>query len=100
MAQIVSRRVGAILGELLAEAEVRRAVQAGDKSIDHRLRQQVERRDAGQHGGIEKALHHASLGPRHMRDQTRENFVGIDVVGLGMEVEQHAMAEHRARPWR
>ena len=62
MAQIVSRRVGAVLGKLLAEAEVRRTMQAGDKAIHHRLRHQVQRGDAGQHRGIEKALHQLSFG--------------------------------------
>ena len=96
MAQIVARRVGAVLRELLAEAEVRRAVQAGHKAVDDRLRQQVERGDAGQHLGIEKALQHQlSFGRGTCAINCRENFVGIDAIGLGMKVEQHAMAQHR-----
>jgi hypothetical protein len=38
MAQVVARRVGTILRELQAEAEVWRAVKACDKAVHYRLR--------------------------------------------------------------
>ena len=52
MAQIVPRRVGAVLGELLAEAKIRRAMETGDEAIHHCPGEQVKARNAGQHGGI------------------------------------------------
>jgi hypothetical protein len=42
VAEIITRRIGAILRELQAEAEVGRAVQARDETVDHRLRDEVE----------------------------------------------------------
>ena len=57
MAQVVPRSVGAVLGKLLAKAEVRLSVQSGHEAVYHRLCQQVQRGDAGQHMGIEKTLH-------------------------------------------
>ena len=54
VAQIVAGRVGAILGEFLAEAEVGRAVQARDEAVHHGLGHQVEVRDAGQHRRIDE----------------------------------------------
>src|SRR5882757_6870869 len=62
MAQVVTWNVGAILGELLAEAEVRRSMQASHKAVHHCLCQQVQRGDAGQHRGIKEALHQFSFG--------------------------------------
>ncbi len=56
VAEIVAGSVGAIFGELLAETEVGRAVQAGDEAIDHGLGDQIEAGDAGEDGGIEEAL--------------------------------------------
>ena len=56
MAKIVAGSVGAIFGELLAEAEIGRAVQAGDEAIDHGFGDQVEAGDAGEDGGVEEAL--------------------------------------------
>ena len=56
--QIIPRRIRAVLCELLAAAEVRRPLQPRHKPIHDRLRNQVERRDAGQHRGIEKPLQH------------------------------------------
>ena len=44
VAQVVALGVGAVLGELLGEAEVRRAVESGDEAVDHGLGDQVERR--------------------------------------------------------
>ncbi len=66
VAQIVTWDIGAVLGELLAEAEVRRTMQAGNKAIHYRLRQQVQGGDAGQHCGIEEARASALLRPRHV----------------------------------
>ena len=57
VAQIVAGRIGAVFGELLAEAEIRRAVQAGDEAVHHRLGDQVEAGNSGEHRRIEKALH-------------------------------------------
>ena len=63
MAQIVPGRIGAVLGELRTEAKIRRAMETGDKAIHHRLGEQVQAADTGQHTGIEKALQHqASFG--------------------------------------
>ena len=42
MAQIVAGSVGAIFGELLAEAEIGRAMQAGDETVDDGLGDQIE----------------------------------------------------------
>ncbi len=56
VAQIVAGSVGAIFGELLAETEVGRTVQAGDEAIDHGLGDQFQAGDAGEDGGIEEAL--------------------------------------------
>src|ERR1019366_5388762 len=53
VAEIVSLNVLLILGELLAEAELRRAVQPRDTAIHHRLRDKVERRYGRQYRGIE-----------------------------------------------
>ncbi len=61
VAKIVAGIVGAIFGELLAETEVGRAVQAGDEAIDHGLGDQIEAGDAGEDGGIEEALLHEEL---------------------------------------
>ena len=65
VAQIVARRVGAVFGELLAETEIRRAVQAGDEAVHHGLRHQVQAGDAGEHRGIRKRLH--ASGSAHFR---------------------------------
>ena len=61
MAKIVAGIIGAIFGELLAETEIGRAVQAGDEAIDHGLGDQIEAGDGGEDGGIEKALVHEKL---------------------------------------
>ena len=58
VAQVVALGVGAILGELLGEAEVGRAVQAGDEAIDDGLGDEVEAGDGGERGGVEEALEH------------------------------------------
>jgi len=55
--QVVARSVGAIFGELLAEAEVRRAVKTGDETVHDRLGDEVEAGNRAQHRRIEKALH-------------------------------------------
>ena len=47
VAQVVAGRVSAILGELLAESEVGRAMQARDKTIHNCFGNQVQVRDAG-----------------------------------------------------
>ena len=58
MAEVVARRIGAVLGELLGEPEIGRAVQAGDEAIDHGLGNQVEAGDGGERVGVEEALEH------------------------------------------
>ncbi len=58
VAQIVAGRIGAVFGELLAETEIRRTVQAGDETIDDSLRHQIQTGDSGEHGRIEKSLQH------------------------------------------
>ena len=50
--QIVAGIVSAILGELRAEAEVGRAVQAGDEAVHHGLGDQVEPVQPAQNRGI------------------------------------------------
>ena len=50
--QIVALGVGAVLGELLAEPEIGRPVQAGDETVDHGFGHQVQAGDAGQNRGI------------------------------------------------
>ena len=52
VAKIVAGRVGAVLGEFLAEAEIRRAVQPGDEAVDHGLRHQIQAGDPGEHGRV------------------------------------------------
>ena len=52
VAQIVAGRVGAVFGELLAEAEIGRAMQAGDEAVDHGARHQVQAGDAGENRRI------------------------------------------------
>jgi hypothetical protein len=48
--------VGAVLGELLGEAEVRGTVEPGYKPIDHSLGHEIQAGDRGESGGIEEAL--------------------------------------------
>ena len=55
VAQVVTRRVSAILGELLAETEVGRAMQARDKTIHNCFGNQVQVRDSGQERRIDEA---------------------------------------------
>jgi hypothetical protein len=52
VAQIVTRRVGAVLGELLAETEIGGAVQAGDEAVHDGLGDEVESVDGGESGRI------------------------------------------------
>ena len=102
VAQIVAGRVGAVLGELLAEAEIGRAVQAGDEAVDDRLGDQVEAGDAGQNRRDRESAAHAQapFGRRHVREQAPEDFVRIDAIGFGVEIQQDAMAQDRDRPAR
>jgi hypothetical protein len=58
MAQIIARRVRAVFREFLAEAEIRRAMQAVDESVDDSLRHQIQTGDSGEHRGIEETLQH------------------------------------------
>ena len=58
VAQVVAGRVGAVFGEFLAEAEIRRAMQAVNESIDDRLGHQIQTGNSGEHRGIEEALQH------------------------------------------
>ena len=57
--------VGAVLGEFLAEAEVGRAVQAGNETVDHGLGDEVETGEAGEGRRIKEALQHRKL---HRKD--------------------------------
>ncbi len=96
MAQIVAGRVGPILGELLAEAEIGRAVQSGDEPVHHGLGDQVEAGDAGQDVGIEEALHHSQAFGGGMSSSSRlQDVVGVDAVGFRVEIEQDAVPQHR-----
>ncbi len=56
--EIVALYVLLVFGELLAEAELGGAMKARDEAVDHGLRYEVERRDGGEDGGIEKLLDH------------------------------------------
>ena len=58
VAQVVAGRVGAVFGEFLAEAEIRRAVQSGHEAIHHGLGDQVETVDGSERSWIEKSLQH------------------------------------------
>ena len=58
VAEIVAFGVSAVLGELLAKAEIRRAVQPRDKSLDHGLGDKIEAGDTGERRGVEEALQH------------------------------------------
>src|SRR6202034_1509343 len=60
--KVVSRRIGAVLGKLLAEAKLGRTMQAGDEAVHDGFSQQIERGYASQHFGIEETLHQPSLG--------------------------------------
>src|SRR5437870_12113717 len=60
MAEVVARRVRAVLGELLAEAEVRRPVQTGDEAVHNGLRDEVEAGNTGEDLRGEEALRHLS----------------------------------------
>ncbi len=65
--QIVAGRVGAILGELLAESEIGGAMQAGDETIDHSFRDEIQMRDSGEKRGVDEAswstrLHYCGAG--------------------------------------
>ena len=48
VAQIVAGRIGAVFGELLAESEIGRAVEARDEAVDHGFRDQIEPGDAAE----------------------------------------------------
>jgi hypothetical protein len=41
VAEVVALGVGAVLGEFLGEAEIRRPVKAGDEAVDYGLGNQV-----------------------------------------------------------
>src|SRR6516162_6218817 len=58
--QVISRRIGAVLGKLQAEPELGGAMQTGDEAVHNRFCQQIERGYASQHFGIEKTLHQPS----------------------------------------
>ncbi len=62
MSQVIARGVRAIFGELLAEAEIRRAVQTCDEPVDHGCRHQVQPGDGVQHSGVEQILHGCLYG--------------------------------------
>ncbi len=57
MAQVVAGAVGAIFGELLAETEFRRTMQAGDEAIDDGLGHEVQPGDPRKNRWIQKTLH-------------------------------------------
>src|SRR5258706_1142670 len=58
VAKIVAGRVRAIFREFLAESEIRRAVKAGDETVNDSLRHQVQTGNSGEHGRIEETLQH------------------------------------------
>src|SRR5579862_4572353 len=60
MPQIVARAIGAVLGKLLAESEIGRSMQAGNESVDHGPRDQVESRQTGERSRVKEALEHYS----------------------------------------
>ena len=59
--KIVALRIGAILGELLGESEVGRAMQSRHKPIDDGLGDQVEAGDGGKGGGVKESLEHGGF---------------------------------------
>ena len=52
--RVVARQVRAVLGEVGAGTERRRAVQAAQEAVHHRARDQVQPPDAGEHRGIQE----------------------------------------------
>src|SRR5215469_10197874 len=56
MPQVIAGSVGAIFGELLREAKIRRPVQAGNKPVDHSLSNEVEAGNPREDRRIEKSL--------------------------------------------
>ena len=54
--QIVAFGVRAVLGELLAETEIRRPVQTRNEPVHHGLSDQLETGDRSEHSWIEKTL--------------------------------------------
>jgi hypothetical protein len=52
VAQIVARRISAVLGEFLAESEIRRAMQTVDEAVDDGLRHQIQAGNSGEHRRI------------------------------------------------
>ena len=58
VAQVVAFGVGTVLGEFLGEAEVGRAVEAGDEAVYDGLGNQVEAGDGCEGGGVKEALEH------------------------------------------
>ena len=108
-ADVVARRVAAVLGEVHRRAEVRRAVQAVDEAVDHRARHQLEVADAGEHHRVDEARTGQRAGwecappsqtgtrRRHGLEQPIDERVAGDPLRLRVEVGQHAVAQHRVR---
>ncbi len=53
-ADVVARHVGPVLGEVHAEAEVRRAVEPGEEAVDDHTREELQVPDPAQDGRVEK----------------------------------------------
>ncbi len=105
--EIVAVDVLAVLGELDAEALVRAAMKAREKSLHDRPRLQLHGPEPCDHGGIQKPQlasrgglgHqlHPALRHRHRLEELADDRVGCDAFGLGVEVRNHAVAQHGQR---
>ena len=105
MPQIVARCIGAVFRELLAEAEIRRPVQARHEAVHNRFRHQIQAGDLSQNGGIEKAVCELAAGTSCALsarsglpfEQSPQNLVRIQPVRFGMEIQENPMPQNRHR---
>ena len=88
--EIVAGTIVAVLAELRAVAVERAAMQARDGAVDDALRDQLEI-------GNRRERRRVRGSRPYMRQQLPDDFVGVDAVGLGLEVHEHAVAQHRQR---
>ena len=93
--EIVPRHVGAVLGELDAEAGVGAAVQAEQEPFDDGAGAQLHRAEAGDHDGVEQARTSAArLPPAAAR--TRRHHIPLD--GAGTVSSSRAMIASTSTP--
>ena len=114
--EIVAGTVVAVLAELGAVAVKRAAMQPGHEPFDDDARDQLEVGDArpalrADRRRADRVNSQLQLGSRTLSsnawlnasqgrdgfEQPRDDLIGVDAVGLGLEVQQDAMAQHRQR---